>query len=227
MSGLVQSHNYPPTVITASNTSLTPLLFDTFYVCNSSSATTQYLPTSTGSNLAIVIDNIGNGTIALTSQSGQFINNGLSSLTIGPYASVRIRDTTVGNWIIQFTTAVASGLIDSNAATWSGVKTIDNVIINNPMPSLTGFRNVTAWLKPILQLHIKNQNVGHQITPYVPGVTAVNNAYAGACYSPAQNRIYFAPYSQGNQATWHYIDCNTGNVIPYTTGVSPLYNMLT
>src|SRR5438477_431374 len=48
------------------------------------------------------------------------------------------------------------------------------------------------------------------------GVPAVDQAYAGGVYSPTQNRIYFIPYSQGfYTSSWHYIDCNNGNVIAY------------
>ena len=43
-------------------------------------------------------------------------------------------------------------------------------------------------------------------------------AYAGAAYSPTQNRIYFAPYSQSAVATWHYVDCTNGSIIAYTHG---------
>jgi 3-hydroxy-3-methylglutaryl CoA synthase len=43
-------------------------------------------------------------------------------------------------------------------------------------------------------------------------------------YSPTQNRIYLAPYGQGNQTNWHYIDCSTGSVIAYAHGVTAVSN---
>lgn len=52
------------------------------------------------------------------------------------------------------------------------------------------------------------------------GVVAVNNGYLGGVYSPANNRIYFVPYSQSDQTYWHYIDCATGNVVAYKPGVT-------
>ena len=45
----------------------------------------------------------------------------------------------------------------------------------------------------------------------------VTNGYIGSVYSPTNNHIYLVPYSQGNQTTWHYIDCTgTGSIVPYT-----------
>jgi len=52
-------------------------------------------------------------------------------------------------------------------------------------------------------------------------VPAVSAAYAGGCYSPAENRIYMAPNFQGEVSTWHYIDCDDGGVVEYETGSTP------
>jgi hypothetical protein len=72
-----------------------------------------------------------------------------------------------------------------------------------------------------------NENIWHYIdcvtattvafdSPNVanPG-SVVNTAYWGSVYSPTQNRIYLVPFSQFNQPTWHYIDCNDGTVVGY------------
>lgn len=40
--------------------------------------------------------------------------------------------------------------------------------------------------------------------------------YYGGVYSPGQNRIYPVPVDQANMPSWHYIDCNTGNVVSYS-----------
>lgn len=50
----------------------------------------------------------------------------------------------------------------------------------------------------------------------INGITG--NAYLGACYSPTQNRIYFSPYDQSDDGKWHYVDCDTGNIVEYTHG---------
>ena len=218
--GLLSFHDFPPTVITTSNTSSTPLNGDTFYTCTSITATTQYLPSATGSNKIVIIDNIASGIITLTSQTNQYIN-GASSMALGAFTSVRVRDASVNNWIVIATTSVASGLvpglIDTNAATWSGAKTFnDNVIINNPMPSLTGAQSVSAWLKPLLQLHIKNSNTYTRPVAYTGGAGGTSSgSYFGAVYSPTQNRIYFVPWIQSPSTTWHYVDCTTGTVGNY------------
>ena len=59
------------------------------------------------------------------------------------------------------------------------------------------------------------------VRKYNHGVSAVVNAYeGGGVYSPTQNRIYLVPYAQSNKPTWHYIDCNNGNVVAYNHGSS-------
>ena len=49
--------------------------------------------------------------------------------------------------------------------------------------------------------------------------TTVTNPYYGGAYSPTQQRLYFAPYGQANQTSWHYID-STGTVVTYTPGAT-------
>ena len=45
----------------------------------------------------------------------------------------------------------------------------------------------------------------------------VGPAYAKGVYSPIQNRIYFVPLNVG--PIWHYIDCNTGEIMSYNSNV--------
>ena len=45
-------------------------------------------------------------------------------------------------------------------------------------------------------------------------------AYGGAAYDSTNSRIYFGPAGQADQATWHYIDLSTGNVVGYAHGSS-------
>lgn len=47
-------------------------------------------------------------------------------------------------------------------------------------------------------------------------------AYAGAVYSPYQNRIYLVPHGQATSCHWHYIDCSSGEVVSYEHGASDL-----
>lgn len=56
------------------------------------------------------------------------------------------------------------------------------------------------------------------------GVTPVTDGYTGGVYSPELNRIYFIPRAQSDQTYWHYIDCNTGDVVAYlnNSGVTPV-----
>ena len=55
------------------------------------------------------------------------------------------------------------------------------------------------------------------VVPYPhPGATTADFAYIGGVHSPSQNRIYFVPWCQGSQDTWHYVDCSTGAIVGYT-----------
>ena len=75
--------------------------------------------------------------------------------------------------------------------------------------------NLLKFLRP---LHEKNKNAGFGVGQYAGGI-AVANAYNCGCYSPTQNRIYLSPLYQSSNANWHYIDCSTGEVVAYTTGL--------
>ena len=55
------------------------------------------------------------------------------------------------------------------------------------------------------------------VNAYTHGATVTIGGYGGGVYSPTQNRIYMVPRGQGSpgNVSWHYIDCNTGNVVAY------------
>jgi len=55
---------------------------------------------------------------------------------------------------------------------------------------------------------------------YTQSLGLSTNAYQGGAYCATLNRIYLAPYAQGPQSTWHYIDCTDGTVHGYTHGAS-------
>ena len=48
-----------------------------------------------------------------------------------------------------------------------------------------------------------------------PGGLQGTQPYNGGVYSPMQNRIYLVPYDQGDQMTWHYIDCVSNQAIGF------------
>ncbi len=54
--------------------------------------------------------------------------------------------------------------------------------------------------------------------PQNSGVTATGEAYFGAVFSPLNNRVYFVPSFMAPKPEWHYIDCDTGNVVSYMPG---------
>ena len=96
MSGLINAHDFTPTVVSVSGS----LLMDTYYVCTAAGTTTQTLPATSGSGKVIIIENLGAGTITL-SRTGSDTINGVTSLTLAPYGVIKIRDYAVGTWYIQ------------------------------------------------------------------------------------------------------------------------------
>lgn len=74
-----------------------------------------------------------------------------------------------------------------------------------------------------------NQSVWHYIdctksTNFIASIpntsTAQANAYVGGCYSPVNKCIYFAPFVQGGQTVWHYIDCVSQTIKSYTSAMT-------
>lgn len=58
------------------------------------------------------------------------------------------------------------------------------------------------------------------VVAYAHGVAGLDVwAFCGGVYVPDQDRIYLVPHGNTGvtQTTWYYIDCRTGNVIPYTS----------
>ena len=98
---------------------------------------------------------------------------------------------------------------------------VDNFVLDTTLPSLrmTGY-NYNTVKNYFTQLQKPNLYSETLVCSYTTGVSAVVGAYSGGVYSPTQNRIYFVPYGQAIQSQWHYVDCNTGNIVAYTTGVS-------
>ena len=66
---------------------------------------------------------------------------------------------------------------------------------------------------------VAQENGDSKVISY-EGITAVNYAYSGGVYSPTQNRIYLVPFGQASQDTWHYVDCDTGDIVGYSHGVT-------
>jgi hypothetical protein len=64
------------------------------------------------------------------------------------------------------------------------------------------------------------------VTSYTHGVSAAANAYCGGTYSPTQNRIYFHPQGQANQAAWHFIQEYGAADISPTFASTTLFNSL-
>jgi hypothetical protein len=70
---------------------------------------------------------------------------------------------------------------------------------------------LNRYLSNLLYLSTKT----FKVVPFTHGATALSGAYRGAVYSPTQNRIYFIPFAQGANATWHYVNCDTGAIVGY------------
>lgn len=91
----------------------------------------------------------------------------------------------------------------------------------NSLPSLR-FNETTDFttLRALLASIRRSPDFG--IGSYKHGATInyTDGAYTGAVYSPCNNRIYLIPNAQSSETNWHYIDCESGQVVAYTHGAS-------
>jgi hypothetical protein len=76
------------------------------------------------------------------------------------------------------------------------------------------FNSVKEYLTNISSHNAYSESA---VVAYVNG-TMVSGAYIDGVYSPTQNRIYLVPYGQAPETNWHYIDCDTGTIVPYIHG---------
>ena len=91
--------------------------------------------------------------------------------------------------------------------------------LHNPViPALTGAISKTDLVQYLTPMHSQNAGDGFGVMQYSHGITTVPNAYAGAVYSPTQNRIYMVPCGASSSAAWHYVNCDTGVIVAYTHG---------
>ena len=61
------------------------------------------------------------------------------------------------------------------------------------------------------------QNLVCSYSVYSKSVKIVENGFRGGAYSPLQDRIYLAPFNQGPSDKWHYIDCASCKVVPFSS----------
>ena len=79
-------------------------------------------------------------------------------------------------------------------------------------------------IKELRKMGIVAQENGDSKVISYEGISAERFAYQGGVYSPTQNRIYLVPYTQADEATWHYVDCGTGAIVGYSHGVTAVYS---
>ena len=88
----------------------------------------------------------------------------------------------------------------------------------SPTQNRIYFCPVTQCDPSRLVWHYIDCNTG-ALGTYPNPLNAVFNGYVGMVFSPTQNRIYLVPRLQcvvgASTLNWHYIDCNTGNVLTY------------
>ena len=103
--------------------------------------------------------------------------------------------------------------------TWQSSNTLQGM----PLPISVGLVSSLRMLKlnKYLAQFYNNSPNNVFFNGYTHGaIGVVSNAYYGGVYSPTQNRIYFVPHAQANQATWHYYDCDTHRIVTYTHGAT-------
>ena len=64
--------------------------------------------------------------------------------------------------------------------------------------------------------HYINCQTGKVVTyrHYMYGLST-KHAYAGGVYCPMRKRVYFVPSGQAIKEEWHFVECQTGLVVPY------------
>ena len=87
------------------------------------------------------------------------------------------------------------------------------------LPKLTGALDYTNFSKHLSKYQDINVNCGSAIIPFKSNVNMVQDNYSNGVYSPTQNRIYLMPHMQAFESYWHYIDCDTGEYVPYEHGI--------
>ena len=68
--------------------------------------------------------------------------------------------------------------------------------------------------------NIDSKTIATTLGNYLHGATVGDDAYYDGIYSPLNNRIYLIPYNQCDETNWHYIDCDTGDVVAYEHGAT-------
>jgi len=90
-------------------------------------------------------------------------------------------------------------------------------------PTLNRIYLNPANAAPDANWHYIDCNLG-TIVSYANGLAGgdipVANAYFGSVFDPTTNKIYLIPSEQGDEAKWHYIDCETEAVVAYVKGVT-------
>jgi hypothetical protein len=91
----------------------------------------------------------------------------------------------------------------------------DPVSSGLPSMRMTGY-NYESVKRYLTDISTPNKYSETSVNTYVHDANVDDGAYSGGVYSPSQNRIYFVPRNQGQQANCHYVDCDTGAIVPYT-----------
>lgn len=170
-------------------------------------ATTVNLNTTT-IKLVDVASSWHKNSITITSPTGNMINN-LSSLEVSKPC---VLDLILFNgkwWCTNH----------QNLMNFFGDSTSTTDLLPNFRFDNYNFNLIRDYLRDIQSRDNDNFNV----VSYRHGHTATITqafAYSGMTFVPSLRRIYLIPHRQSTSATWHYIDCNTGNFIAYSHGIT-------
>jgi len=122
-------------------------------------------------------------------------------------------------------TSMQAGNVTISGNTITNTDTNGYTLVDNgQIQPLSGAYDREELLKYLKPIHYKNTNVEASVNTYTHGTTAVNLAYLSNIYSPTQDRLYFIPFGIANNALWHYVDCQSGEIVAYTHGVTCVDN---
>ncbi len=93
--------------------------------------------------------------------------------------------------------------------------------LQNPTPSqpLVGATDLTTLQEETEEIQDRNSGIEFGYSE-ITTTTATSGGvptlqYEGGVYNPSCNKIFLIPNYQSTQTTWHYIDCNSGKIVPY------------
>jgi hypothetical protein len=201
--------------------------------------------TGAGSLISDGVTLILNDRILVANQATQSQNGIYTVTTANPYVLTRASDADnspvgevkTGIYVFvsegsgfagtSFVLTTFLGTINTDSQVYTQVSQSSNTYmkeyVDNKVGILLPDQSMIGYVQSQLNNYInsiKQPNTLGILRSYTHGVTT--GSYNGGVYSPLQNRIYMAPAGASTSATWHYINCDNGSIVPYSGVALPV-----